>query len=135
MRVRTRHPRLSGVACKVYLVVIWFYPAEFRRAFGHELVVTFRNRVEDVLDSGGIIKWLAFAVHIAVDWMRTCWMLMTESRTHDSVSLLGLGQDDVALGGIDRVGVDMSLVFAVAGLVLAFVGWYAYLAVLPSYVV
>ena len=65
---------------------------------------------------------------------RTCGTLATESKTHGSVSLLGLSEGDAAYGRIDRTMVDVSLVFAVAGLVLAFVGWYTYLAILPLYV-
>jgi hypothetical protein len=134
MRERTRHPRSVAAACLVYGLVIWAYPSEFRRAFGHELAVTFRNRVEDVLDSGGILDWFAFAVHIVVDWIRTCSTVKIQADTHGSVSLLGLSEGDAPTGCIDRTTVDVSLVFAVAGLVLGCVGWYTYFAILPSYV-
>ena len=126
MRVPTRHPRLSAVACKVYGLTIWVYPTEFRRAFGHELVVTFRNQVEDVLDGGGILDWLAFAGHIAIDCIRTCSALMTESRSRGPMSLLGLSDGYTAHGCIDRTTVEMSLVFAAAaGVILDCVVWYA----------
>jgi hypothetical protein len=125
MRAPTRHPRLSAVACKVYGLTIWMYPTEFRRAFGHELVVTFRNRVEDVLDGGGILDWFAFAGHIALDCVRTCSVLMTESRPRGAMSLLGLNDGDAAHGCIDRTTVDVSLVFAAAGIVCGCVVWYA----------
>jgi hypothetical protein len=131
MRVEKRHPRVAAAACKIYGLTIWLYPAEFRRAFGDELAITFRNRVEDVLDGGGILDWLAFAVHIAVDWIRTCGTLVTESRTAGSVSLLGLNEGDAAHGCLDRTAVDVPLVFVVAGFVLAFVGWYAFFGILP----
>ena len=125
MRVPTRHPRLSAVACKVYGLTIRVYPAEFRRAFGHELVVTFRNRVEDVLDGGGILDWLAFAGHIAIDCIRTCSALMTESRPRGSMSVLGLSEHNAVHGDIDQTTVDVSLASAAAGIVLAAVVWYA----------
>ena len=125
MRVPTRHPRLSAVACTVYGLTIWLYPAEFRRAFGHELVVTFRNRVEDVLDGGGILDWLAFGWHIAIDCIRTCGALTTESRPRGSMSLLGLSERAAVHGYIDHTTVDVSLASAAAGIVLAGVVWYA----------
>lgn len=134
MRAPTRHPRLAAAACKVYGLTIRLYPAEFRRAFGRELAVTFRNRVEDVLDGGGVHHWLAFAAHIALDTMRAHIDLMTASRAQDAVSLLGLSEGHAAQGGLDRATVDSQFLFAAAGLVLAVVGWYTFFAILPSYV-
>ena len=125
MRVPTRHPRLSAVACKVYGLTIWVYPTEFRRAFGHELVVTFRNRVEDVLDGGDILDWLAFAGHTAVDWICTCGTLMTESRPRGTMSLLGLDNGHAAHGSMDRTMINLSRVCAAAGIVFGCVVWYA----------
>ena len=134
MRAPTRHPRLAAAACKVYGLIIFLYPGEFRRAFGRELVLTFRNRVEDVLDGGGIHDWLAFAAHVALDTIRAYSDLVTAGRVQDSESLLGLSEGDAAHGCIDRATVDVQLMFAAAGVVLAFVGWYAFFAVLPLYV-
>ena len=134
MRLRTRHPRLSAAACKAYGVAIWLYPAEFRRAFGHELVLAFRNRVEDVLDGGGILDWVAFAVHIALDWIHTCGTLMTESEAPGSGSLLGLSDGGAAHGCIARTSVDASLVFVAAGVVLSCAVWYGFLTFLASFV-
>ena len=131
MRVRTRHPRLSAAACRVYRGTIWLYPHEFRRAFGRELTITFRNRVEDVLDSGGFLDWLAFAVHIVVDWIRTCCTLVADASAYGSGSLLGLSEGDAAHRSLNRTAVDVSLVFAVARLILGVAGWYAFVALLP----
>lgn len=127
MRAPTRHPRLSAVACKVYGLTIYMYPTKFRRALGHELVITFRNRVEDVLN-GSVLDWLAFVVHIALDWIQTCSTLMTESEAPDSASLLtlGLNDGDAAQGGFVRTNVDVSLVFVAVGWVLSCVGWYSF---------
>jgi hypothetical protein len=134
MRRRTRHPRLAAAACKVYGVTIWLYPAELRRSCGRELAITFRSRVEDVLDRDGLRGWLAFATHITLDTIRAHSDLATAGRARDSVSLLGLGEGDAAQGCIDGATVDIQSMFAVAGLVLAVAGWYAYFAVLPLYV-
>jgi hypothetical protein len=134
MRVRTRHPRVAAAACRIYGLVIWLYPPGFRRAFGRELVTTFRNRVEDVLNDGGIRQWIAFAAHIAWDTLRTCGTPIAPTGAQDSASLLGLRDGDAAHGGLDRAIATVDLLFAAAGLVLGCGGWYAYFVVLPSYV-
>jgi hypothetical protein len=133
MRVRTRHPRFSGIACRLYRMMILLYPAEFRRAFDHELVVTFRNQAEDALN-GGVFAWFAFAGQIAGDWVRTWATLAIEPATSGTVSLLGLHPHaDRACGCIDRAMVDVSFVLAAAGLVLMVAGWCSYVATLAFY--
>ena len=134
MPVRTRYPRLAATACRVYGLMIWLYPPVFRRAFGRELVLTFRSRVEDVLNDGGVREWFTFAAHIAWDTIRTSGTLMATGGPRDSLSLLGLREGDAAHGGLDHATVTVDLMFAAAGLVLGFGGWYAYFAILPLYV-
>ena len=133
MRVRTRHPRLAGIACRVYRVMILLYPAELRRSFDHELIVTFRNQAEDALKSG-VLAWLAFAGHITADWLRTWDTLTIEWQAPTTMSLLGLHpQAHHACGCIDRAMVDVSFVFAAAGFVLMMLGWYSYVVTLAVY--
>jgi hypothetical protein len=108
MRVPTRHSRLVALACRIYSLTIYIYPTEFRRAFGHELVVTFRNRAEDVLDEGGIMERLAFAAHIAVDCVRTWTTLSTELR--DDGRSLSVSPLFVAAGVVFSAGVWYMLV-------------------------
>jgi hypothetical protein len=134
MRMRCRYPRLAAAACRVYGLTIWLYPAEFRRAFGRELAVTFRTRVEDVLETGGIGDWLAFVAHIALDALTTYSMLVTRSGAQGAVSLLGLSEGEVAHGCLDRATLDIQLMFASAGVALAFAGWFAFLVILPKHV-
>ena len=130
MPVRTRHPRLCAIACRIYRVMIALYPAGFRRSFDQELLVTFRNQAEDTLN-GGVLTWLGFAGRIACDWVRTWGTLTTESDMPSTMSLLGLhAHDDHAWGVIDRATVDVSFVFAAAGVVLMVVGWYSYVVLL-----
>jgi hypothetical protein len=133
MRRRARHPRLVRAACACYGVVILLYPGGFRRTFGRELMLTFRSRVEDVLDAGGIGDWVAFAAHIAWDTARTTVGLLATADTRVSTSLLGLCEGEVAHGGIEPAGVDVHLLLVTAGLGLALGGWYAYFVVLPTY--
>jgi hypothetical protein len=134
MRRRSRHRRLAAAACRVYGLTIWLYPPQFRRAFGRELAVTFRTRVEDVLEAGGIRDWLAFVAHIAWDTVSTYRTLATPTDAHGAVSLLGLSETEVAHGCLDRATLDMPLMFASAGVALAFAGWFAFLVILPKYV-
>jgi hypothetical protein len=131
MRARTRHPHLSIIACRLYGVAIRLYPEQFRRTFGHELAVTFRNQLEDVLNTGDGADWLRFAMHIVVDWICTCVTLLTQPALRGPVSLLGLADSDMALGTLNSVTVDVSFVFAVLGIVLAATGWYAFFVILP----
>jgi hypothetical protein len=134
MRARTRHPRVAHAACALYRLALWLYPAEFRRTFGGELVVTFRSRVEDVLDGGGLCAWLAFAAHMAWDTMHASSTMLAAGPPSASASLLGLAEGEVARGGIDGATIDVQLLFAAAGVALALYGWYAYLVILPTYV-
>jgi hypothetical protein len=126
--------RLVRAACALYGQTLWLYPAEFRRRFGGELIVTFRSQVEDVLEEAPGREWLAFVLHIAWDTMRASVSTRAAGTQPGSTSLLGLCDGDVAGGGIPRTAVDIHLVFAAGGVVLALGGWYAYFAVLPAYV-
>jgi hypothetical protein len=134
MRARTGHPRLAAAACRVYGLMIYLYPSAFRSAFGRELVLTFRSRVEDVLDHGCARDWLAFAAHIAWDTIRTSGTLLASHGERHPGSLLGLSEGDAPLGSIDRATVNIDVLFAGAGVVLGFGGWYAYFVILPLYV-
>jgi hypothetical protein len=134
MRIPSRHPRLATAACKVYRLAIWLSPPEFRRAYGRELAVTFRTRVEDVLEADSLRDCLGFAAHIAVDTLRTWSFQLTPGEAPREVSLLGLSDDEVAHGTLDLPRLDIQVVFVSAGVGLAFTGWFAYLFILPAYV-
>jgi hypothetical protein len=128
---RTRHPRLTAAACALYGVAIRLYPAELRLAFGEELRVTFRTRVEDVLN-GDFAGWVAFAAHLIADGILLRATLLPNNAS--AVSLLGLSDGDTAHGALDRAAVDAQGAFVVAGFALAIVGWFAYFVILPRYV-
>lgn len=114
--------------------MIWLYPPEFRRAFGRELAVTFRTRVEDVLESSSIRDWLAFIAHIAWDTLISYSALVAPREVQGAASLLGLDEGEVAHGCLDRPSLDIQLMFASAGVALAFAGWFVFLVILPKYV-
>lgn len=134
MRMRCRHPRLASAACWTYGLVISLYPRELRRAFGRELALTFRNRVEDVLDAGDLRDWLRFAAHIALDTVSTFHTLAASNESHGAVSLLGLTDGEIAQGGLDPTPFDIQRLFAAAGVALTFAGWFAFFVILPRYV-
>ncbi len=134
MRARDGHPRVVATACRVYALLIWLYPPALRRAFGRELIVTFRSRVEDVLSEGGVREWIAFAAHIMWDTIRTSGALFAAPVPQRSVSLLGLREGAAAHGELGRASATIDRLFVAAGLVLGCGGWYAYFAILPSYI-
>lgn len=127
MSARSRHPRVVAWSCRLYGLVIWLYPASLRRDYKRELLLTFRNQVEDVANSGRL--WLAvlFVLHIIVDWLRTL-ALKPDEPTALSLSLLGLGSgEDGACGCVDDSTVSVSLMLASLGVVLLIAGWYWWL--------
>src|SRR5258706_16247334 len=106
--------------------MICLYPAALRREFHRELLVTFRNRAEDVLNSGSLLVALLFLVHIGADWLRTS---VLDQQERPTLSLLGLGaEDDQACGCVDVSTVSVSLMLASLGVVLLVVGWYCWLS-------
>lgn len=131
--MRSRHPRLASAACRAYGFVVYLYPREFRQAFERELALTFRNRVEDVLE-GSIGSWLAFVAHIGLDTLRTRRTLIESSQWQTAASLLGLAEGEVARGSLGRARVDIHVMAAAAGVALTLAGWFAYFVVLPRYV-
>jgi hypothetical protein len=134
MRRRGEQRWLVHAACALYGVTLWLYPSEFRRRFGDELTVTFRNRVEDVLEKGLGRECLSFVLHIAWDTLRAAIATRAAVNEPAPTSLLGLCEGDVAGGSIELAVLDIHIVFAAGGVVLALGGWYAYFAVLPAYV-
>jgi hypothetical protein len=124
MAARCRHPHVVVWSCRLYSLLIWFYPADLRRDYRHELQLTFRNRLEDVINAG---LWTAmlFAFHIAADWFRT---LAFEPEPTGTFSLLGLTSiDGGAPGSVDRSTISVSLMLASLGVVLLIGGWYWWL--------
>lgn len=125
MSPRSRHPRVVAWSCRLYGLMIWLYPANLRREYRHELLLTFRNQAEDVVNTGRLSPALLFVFHIAVDWMRT---LALEPEEPATLSVLGLGSPDgEACGSVDGATVSVSLMLASLGVVLLIAGWYWWL--------
>ena len=125
MAVPCRHPHIVSWSCRLYGLLICVYPSDLRREYGREMRVTFRNRVEDVINTGRIGTAIAFAAHIVSDWLRT---LVLEREPAATFSLLGLSSSDGgATGSLDRSTVSVSLMLASLGVVLLIAGWYWWL--------
>jgi signal peptidase I len=57
--------------CRVYLVMLYAYPREFRLQFGGEMQQLFRDRCRQMTRTPGRWHWLGFALRSAADWMST----------------------------------------------------------------
>lgn len=57
--------------CRVYAVLLWGYPAEFRRAYGGPMQQVFRDRCREVARRRDAYNALRFAIQVAGDWART----------------------------------------------------------------
>ena len=57
--------------CRVYLVMLYAYPREFRLQFGGEMQQLFRDRCRQMTRTPGRWHWLRFALQSAADWLST----------------------------------------------------------------
>jgi signal peptidase I len=57
--------------CRVYLVMLYAYPREFRLQFGGEMQQLFRDRCRHMARLPGRAHWLGFALESAADWIST----------------------------------------------------------------
>ena len=122
---RGRHPALVACCCRLYALLIWCYPASLRREYRREMLLTFKNAVEDALDSRTVSAVLRFVMHTAIDWLRT---LTLEPEEPVTLSVLGLGSSDAAGAGcVDSSNVSVSLMLATLGVVLLIAGWWEWL--------
>lgn len=125
MAARCRYPRVVAWCCRLYSLLLRLYPANLRREYQRELLLTFKNRVEDVINTGRPSVAMLFAIHMAVDWLRT---LALEHEEPAALSLLGLdSHEGGASGCLDRSTVSVSLMLASLGVVLLIMGWYWWL--------
>jgi len=57
--------------CRLYLVMLYAYPREFRLQFGGEMQQLFRDRCRQMTRTPGRWHWLRFAMQSAADWVST----------------------------------------------------------------
>jgi len=62
---------LIGGFCRLYSVLLYAYPPDFRRQFARPMEQLFRDRCRDLARSSGRFQLLRFAGHVMSDWVRT----------------------------------------------------------------
>jgi signal peptidase I len=60
---------MIGGFCRLYSVLLYAYPADFRREFGRPMQQLFRDRCRDLARSPGPWPFLRFAAHTVTDWL------------------------------------------------------------------
>ena len=64
----------SGVIstfCRIYSVLLYAYPRDFRLQYGIAMQQVFRDRCRDAMRTPGRLPMLRVAIHLAADWLRT----------------------------------------------------------------
>ena len=67
----TSESNLIGSFCRLYSVLLYAYPPEFRRLYGRPMEQLFRDRCRDLARGPGGLALLRFAGHVMADWLRT----------------------------------------------------------------
>ena len=67
----TSESNLIGSFCRLYSVLLYAYPPEFRRQYGAPMEQLFRDRCRDLARGPGGLTLLGFAGHVMADWLRT----------------------------------------------------------------
>jgi signal peptidase I len=67
----TPQPPMIGSLCRIYAVLLYAYPRDFRQQYGACMMQVFRDRCRDLLRTQGRFPWLRFAVHVTADWFAT----------------------------------------------------------------
>jgi signal peptidase I len=62
---------LIGKFCRIYSVLLYAYPRDFRLQYGIAMQQVFRDRCRDVGRTPGRLPMLRLAVHLAADWLAT----------------------------------------------------------------
>jgi signal peptidase I len=60
-----------GAFCRLYSMMLYAYPGDFRRAYGGDMRQHFRDRCRDLARRPGGPRILPFAAHVVADWVRT----------------------------------------------------------------
>ena len=67
----TSESNLMGGFCRLYSVLLYAYPPEFRREYGRPMEQLLRDRCRDLDRGPGGLTLLRFVGHLLVDWFRT----------------------------------------------------------------
>jgi signal peptidase I len=61
----------GDLLCRMYSVLLYAYPAEFRREYGRPMQQLFRDRCRDAARRSGRLPLLYFALQVMTDWVRS----------------------------------------------------------------
>jgi signal peptidase I len=67
----TSQSGVIGRFCRIYSVLLYAYPQDFRRQYGSAMQQVFRDRCRDVARTPGRWPMLRLAIHLASDWLAT----------------------------------------------------------------
>ncbi|HUI56333.1 MAG TPA: signal peptidase I [Bryobacteraceae bacterium] len=67
----TSESGLIGGFCRLYSLLLYAYPRDFRRQYGRPMQQLFRDRCRDLARNPGRIPVLRFAAQVMTDWVRT----------------------------------------------------------------
>jgi signal peptidase I len=67
----TPQSTLAGAFCRLYSVLLYAYPSEFRREYGRPMEQLFRDRCRDLSRRPGPLALVRFAGQMVADWVRT----------------------------------------------------------------
>jgi signal peptidase I len=59
------------IFCRIYSVLLYAYPHDFRLQYGNSMQQVFRDRCRETARASGRLSKLRFAAHIAADWLTT----------------------------------------------------------------
>ncbi len=65
------NPAMISGFCRLYSMMLYAYPAGFRREYAGPMKQMFRDRCRDVSRSTGALHVLRFAMLVMTDWLRT----------------------------------------------------------------
>ena len=88
------NPAMVSGFCRLYSMMLYAYPAGFRREYAGPMKQMFRDRCRDVSRSTGALHVLRFAMLVMTDWLRTSvheraaefWNAGHEKRRRSSVT-------------------------------------------------
>ncbi|MGA7238790.1 MAG: signal peptidase I [Bryobacteraceae bacterium] len=88
------NPAMVSGFCRLYSMMLYAYPAAFRREYAAPMKQLFRDRCRDVPSTAGVARVLRFVMLVMTDWMRTSireraaelWKAGHQKRTGSSVT-------------------------------------------------
>ncbi|MGD0772800.1 MAG: signal peptidase I [Candidatus Solibacter sp.] len=62
---------MIGSFCRIYSILLYAYPRDFRLQYGAAMRQVFRDRCRDMARTAGPLSLLRFALHLTTDWLTT----------------------------------------------------------------